>query len=95
MYLLYSFISILICLSSRFVYTGQRRFRGILADVWTGETKYLAGRLVPVESLVLPLTPVPGEKLGDRPDDPYTTVELFFSSPSYSIQVQRSARNSI
>jgi hypothetical protein len=30
-----------------------------------------------------------GEKLGDRPDDPYSTVELFFSAPSYTIQVGR------
>lgn len=47
----------------RFVYTGQRYVRGILADIWTGE------------------------KLGDRPDDPYSTVELFFSAPSYTVQV--------
>ena len=29
----------------------------------------------------------PGEKLGDRADDPYSTVELFFSTPDYKVQV--------
>lgn len=47
----------------RFVYSGQRSVRGVMADVWTGE------------------------KLGDRADDPYSTVELFFSVPSYKVQV--------
>jgi len=47
----------------RFVYSGQRNIRGVLADVWTGE------------------------KLGDRADDPYSTVELFFSTPDYKVQV--------
>lgn len=46
---------------SNFVYSGQRFFRGILANVWTAE------------------------KLGENPEDPYSTIELFFSHPDYSM----------
>ena len=47
----------------KFVFSGKKYIRGILADVWTAE------------------------KPGENADDPYSTIELFFSDYDYTVQI--------
>merc|ERR1711892_30537 len=47
----------------KFVFSGKKYIRGILADVWTAE------------------------KPGESADDPYSTIELFFSDYDYTVQI--------
>ena len=47
----------------KFVFSGKKYIRGILADVWTAE------------------------KPGKDTDDPYSTIELFFSDYDYTVQI--------
>ena len=62
------------------------------APVPSATPAYSTAVSICVDKLLLLL---PGEKLGDKPDDPYSTVELYFSAPTYTVQVEPELKNSL